>query len=213
MKVIVYIDGYNFFIGLKHKSLAVKEWDDLAEIDLVKMATNYIDKYESNGELLKVKLFMAKPYRGRNYKGNSFTKYINKHFEKYPSQFQFIKGRFSADKRKCENCGVESEYYSEKLTDVNLSVEMVRDALDQDVDALFLISADSDFERPVKLAYRSCKKNVLLIIPLGVPSWGLTNFCDKQNRISAKSKKSNKLGIVRMNKHFSIFKRSVFQGR
>ena len=35
------------------------------------MSQNYIDKYDKNATLVKVKLFMAKPYNGLNYKGKS----------------------------------------------------------------------------------------------------------------------------------------------
>ncbi|MEE9374634.1 MAG: NYN domain-containing protein [Saprospiraceae bacterium] len=208
MNVIVYIDGYNFFIAMKHKKSP--EWQNLNEIDLVKLSQKYIEKYDRNATLVKVKLFMAIPHNNLNYKMENFQEYIGRHLSAYPSQFQFIKGRLTDQSRQCHHCCQEIKWRTEKLTDVNLSVEMVHDALTADVDAMYLISADSDFESPIKLSYKSYKKSILLIIPPSLSSYGLYKFCKKQKEYSSESQQDHQIRMVRMNKHFPLVQQSQF---
>ena len=58
-------------------------------------------------------------------------------------------GHFLPKTRRCPNCGESMQTYEEKMTDVNIAVEMVRDAHDDLFDAAIVVSADSDLSRPI----------------------------------------------------------------
>ena len=58
-------------------------------------------------------------------------------------------GHFLPRSRRCPKCGEQSQTYEEKMTDVNIAVEMVRDAHENLFDAAIVVSADSDLSRPI----------------------------------------------------------------
>ncbi|MGB9498223.1 MAG: NYN domain-containing protein [Dissulfuribacterales bacterium] len=59
-------------------------------------------------------------------------------------------GHYLAKKRYCQNCGYSWETFEEKMTDVNISVELINDAFNDNFDAALLISGDSDLSGPVE---------------------------------------------------------------
>jgi hypothetical protein len=58
MRTIVYIDGFNFYYGLRNKSRMDANWKKFYWIDFVKLSEQFL----MNGEVLeKVKYFTAPP--------------------------------------------------------------------------------------------------------------------------------------------------------
>ena len=54
---------------------------------------------------------------------------------------------------------------TEKLTDVNIATEMLKDAYEQRAEAYVLISGDSDLSRAVRIVRYSVKKPILVFNP------------------------------------------------
>jgi len=71
-------------------------------------------------------------------------------------------------------CGYTYTTYHEKMTDVNISVEMITDALQNRFDKALLISADSDLVGPVSTVQRLFSpKKVIALFPPGHFSYAL----------------------------------------
>ncbi len=75
-------------------------------------------------------------------------------------------GHFLPRTRRCHNCGELTQSYEEKMTDVNIAVEMVRDAHDDLFDAAIVVSADSDLSRPITaIRERFPEKRAIVAFP------------------------------------------------
>ena len=75
-------------------------------------------------------------------------------------------GHFLPRTRRCPNCGELTQTYEEKMTDVNIAVEMVRDAHDDLFDAAIVVSADSDLSRPITaIRERFPEKRAIVAFP------------------------------------------------
>ena len=53
-------------------------------------------------------------------------------------------GHYLEKIKQCRNCGAQWTDYEEKMTDVNIAVQMLADAFEDRFDTALLISADSD---------------------------------------------------------------------
>ena len=66
----------------------------------------------------------------------------------------------------CRNCGVIWETYEEKMTDVNIAVELLGDAQDDAFDTAIVVSGDSDLAGPISaLRERYRNKRILAAFP------------------------------------------------
>ena len=52
--------------------------------------------------------------------------------------------------RRCSNCGILQQTYEEKMTDVNIAVELLGDAQDDAFDTAIVMSGDGDLASPVR---------------------------------------------------------------
>ena len=82
--------------------------------------------------------------------------------------FSIYYGHFLSDTIVCHQCGHTYTTNHEKMTDVNISVELMKDAFEDRFDVAFLITADSDLV-PTIHAVRQLFKNkrVVAIFPPG----------------------------------------------
>ena len=80
---------------------------------------------------------------------------------------QVVLGRFSEVTRTCEHCRGSYRTNEEKETDVNLSSRMITDAIRGQVDALYLVTGDSD-QVPTVRAIRELASHceVVAVFPL-----------------------------------------------
>ena len=63
-------------------------------------------------------------------------------------------GYFLQKRRSCAVCGAQWTTYEEKMTDVNIAVELLGDAQDDAFDTALIVSADSDLIGPVNALRR-----------------------------------------------------------
>ena len=59
-------------------------------------------------------------------------------------------GKYQMSPRTCLHCGAQDEVPGEKMTDVNIAVEMLTHAFQDRFDTALLISGDSDLRGPVE---------------------------------------------------------------
>ena len=127
-KVIVYVDGFNFYYGLKSDH----RWKRYYWLDLVSLFEKFM---RPDQELLKVKYFSARPDNQ----------------EKNARQYAFFQANMENPK-KCKECGFLNDTYEEKESDVRIATQVVADAFRKNCDISIVVSADSDMIPSVELA-------------------------------------------------------------
>ena len=81
-------------------------------------------------------------------------------------QMQIFYGHYLPKTRQCFKCGAIWVSHEEKMTDVNISVELMKDAFDDMFDTALLLSADSDLAAPVETVLkRYPNKRIIVVCP------------------------------------------------
>ena len=138
-RVITYIDGFNLYFGLKTKG-----WKRYYWLDLQKLAMNLL---KDNQKLITTKYFTSR-ISGPPDK----TKRQGTFLEALETldNFHIFYGHYLTNTIECQKCGAVFAKPNEKMTDVNIAVEMLTDAFQNEFDTGILISADSDLMAPIK---------------------------------------------------------------
>jgi len=142
-RVIAYVDGYNLYYGLRQKG-----WKRFYWLNIQAMVTHLL---KPGQKLVATKYFTTTVRRpeGRRKRQALFLEALET-----LSDFQIHYGHFLADVVNCRNCGHTYETYHEKMTDVNISVELMSDSFQDQFDVALLVSADSDLVGPVRAVRR-----------------------------------------------------------
>ena len=75
-------------------------------------------------------------------------------------------GYYLPKMQRCSTCGTTWQTYEEKMTDVNIAVELLSDAYDDAFDTAIVVSADSDLARPITtIRERFPGKRVVVAFP------------------------------------------------
>lgn len=154
-RVLAYIDGFNLYFGLRDKG-----WKRYYWLNLHKLAEQFL---RANQTLVETKYFttIVKYPDDKRLRQQTFLEAL----QTLPNFF-FFYGHFLADTVTCRQCGHTYTTHHEKMTDVNISVELMRDAFQDRFDIAFLISADSDLVSPVRSVRQLFpKKKVVSIFP------------------------------------------------
>jgi uncharacterized LabA/DUF88 family protein len=167
MKTNVYIDGFNFYYGLLKNS--EHKW-----LDLVKLFDDFLCP---DDEIVKVKLYtapvLAKFATNGQKAQNSQERYWNALLKLYPEQFEVIKGFYSHGKQNAmrhispPNKGERVDIWKleEKLTDVQMSLGIYRDAIRNECEQVILVSNDSDIEPSAQLVKQDTDVSVGVVLP------------------------------------------------
>ncbi len=65
-------------------------------------------------------------------------------------KIEIFYGKYQSNEIKCNVCGSTFNKSNEKMTDVNIAVEMMTDAFKNEFDTAILVSADSDLVGPIE---------------------------------------------------------------
>lgn len=145
-KVTVYIDGFNFYYGIKRAAKVNNRWNNAYWINIVKLCEGFLSPDEI---LKKVIYFTATPLNPNKSARQSAWLNANKILNK--DRFEIVRGKYLEKQITCPNCNFSISRPEEKKTDVNISVRMIRDCVQNVTDAVFLISADTDLLPPLEL--------------------------------------------------------------
>ncbi|OQC08744.1 MAG: NYN domain protein [Candidatus Hydrogenedentes bacterium ADurb.Bin101] len=86
-------------------------------------------------------------------------------------------GHYLTKEVRCHRCGNTWLLPEEKMTDVNIAIEMLQDAFEDSFDVAFLVSGDSDLAAPVKTILRRYpKKRIIVVSPLNRKSQKLKSL-------------------------------------
>lgn len=162
-RVSVFIDGANFYYGLK--SLNRKYTDFYFDFE------KYIKKIIGKNKLIRIYYYNA-PL-----------------IQKYDKELYWRQMKFFARMRKINKMKVvlckrqqrtndqDKEYYVIKGDDIYLAIDMIRDALKDKYDKAILISGDGDFSPVVKYVKQE-KKQVEVLSFKEIASFSLTRVAD-----------------------------------
>jgi uncharacterized LabA/DUF88 family protein len=163
-RVVAYIDGFNLYHGMRSKVYPAaadqKLWRKLYWLNVQSLVQSYLKPVQ---ELGLTKYFTAR-ISGPLGKQQRQSIYLDA-LATLP-QLQIIEGQYRVKELTCRKCHWISEFPNEKMTDVNIAVELIKDAYQDNFDMAILVSGDSDLTAPV-VAIRELfpHKTVLLLFP------------------------------------------------
>lgn len=156
-RVITYIDGFNFYYGLKGKKWKRYYWIDLAAMSRALL--------KPNQELVACHYFTA---RIRQTHAGQSTKKQKIWLEALETQGDIVihYGHYLLKSRRCRSCGETWDIPEEKMTDVNIATQLLVDAYEDNFDTAILISGDSDFSTPIQeILSRFPNKKIIVAFP------------------------------------------------
>ena len=172
-RVIAYIDGFNLYFGLRERG-----WRRFYWLNVQLLVQNLL---KFNQELVMTKYFTARVI-GSLAKQKRQSTFIEA-LETLPN-FKIFYGKYQLNPRECPNCGFKDKVPNEKMTDVNIAVEMLLDAVNEEFDIALLLSADSDLIPPVRAIKNTfTQKRIVVAFPPKRESVELKNIAHACLRI------------------------------
>jgi uncharacterized LabA/DUF88 family protein len=154
-RVISYIDGFNLYFGLKSSGWRRYYW-----LNLQSLSQNLLWPDQ--------RLECTKYFTARIIEPPDKQKRQNTYLEALGAlnEFRTYYGKYQLNPRQCRKCGFEERAPSEKMTDVQIAVELLADAYQDSFDTAILISADSDLTPPILMVRKLFpKKKIVIAFP------------------------------------------------
>ena len=156
-RVMVYVDGFNLYFGLKDSGWRKYYW-----LDLPALATALL---KPNQELVTTHYFTARiRSNGHN---TPDAQRQNAYLDALGVRGVLIQeGHYLQKTRQCRGCGNTWPDYEEKMTDVNIAVQLLSDAFDDAFDLALVVSGDSDLTTPIRsVRSRFPEKRLIVVFP------------------------------------------------
>lgn len=154
-RVIVYIDGFNLYFGLRSKGWRRYYW-----LNLQNLAQSLL---KANQRLVWTKYFTSRVSLPPD-KQRRQSAYIEA--LETLNDFQIFYGQYQSNPWPCPSCGVVHNVQREKMTDVNIAVQLMKDAFEDNFDTALLVSADSDLVAPIDTTRRLFPlKRMVVVFP------------------------------------------------
>ena len=128
-RVTFYFDGFNFYFALKRKKKISPEWKDFYWLDLVAFCESFLGPDQV---LEKVIYFTASPLSPQ--KNSRQSAFLNANRILHPDKFEVIRGKYMSKQIECPYCKYSISKPEEKRTDVNISVRMMADCVQDKTD-------------------------------------------------------------------------------
>lgn len=143
-KVIVYIDGSNFYFSVK-KAFNCK-------VDIEK----FCKRLTRENELIQINYYISPVIQSSNTKMYAEQQSF---FEKLKriNKLKIVFGRLEKHKKDGKT------FYVEKATDVNLAQDLIFDSMDNTYDTAFIVSNDGDFSGVVSSVINRFNKEVIYV--------------------------------------------------
>ena len=157
-RVIAYVDGFNLYFGLKAKGWRRYYW-----LNLHLLSQNLL---KPGQQLVALKYFTARISASPNNPDKHKRQAIFLDAVESLPQTQVFYGHYLPKPQQCFKCGATWFSHEEKMTDVNISVELMKDAFDDAFDVALLVSAVSDLSAPVETVLeRYPSKRIIMVCP------------------------------------------------
>lgn len=154
-RVVAYIDGFNLYFGLRES-----RWKQYYWLNLQAM----VERLLKSDQTLAFTHYFTAVVRYPEAKRRRQAAYLEALGTLSDCEIHY--GQYLAERVVCRTCGASYETYHEKMTDVNIAVQLMVDAYQDRFDTAMLVTADSDLVGPVR-AVRSLfpAKRVLMAFP------------------------------------------------
>lgn len=157
-RVTVYVDGFNLYFGLRSKGWRKHYW-----LDLVALATALLKP----GQTLQGVHYFTSRIRANGSNVGDMQRQTT--YLEALGTLPILKTHFDhylPKPRQCRSCGAQWMDYEEKMTDVNIAVQLLADAFEDRFDTALLVSADSDLTTPVsQVRSRFPGKKIVIALP------------------------------------------------
>ena len=171
-KVIVYVDGFNFYYGLKSK-----KWKRFYWLDMVGFFSSFLKPYQ---ELVQVNYFSARPTDQGKHDRQDMLFQANRRNPK----FNLVLGKYLKKEIVCKYCGGTIHTHEEKETDVRIATQIISDAFNKRCDIAIIVSADSDLIPPIELIREiNPQQKVFVYFPPNRYSTNLANLSDGTRKL------------------------------
>ena len=151
IRVIVYLDGFNLFYGMRDSKLRHCYW-----LDVAKLATQFT---QPNQSLVSTKYFTSIISGAPNGAQHWVAKRAGEKRKRQSDYLEALKstpsleinfGKYLPSKMECHGCKYIWTTHEEKMTDVNIATHMLTDAFQDRFDRAILVTGDSDLVPPIK---------------------------------------------------------------
>lgn len=136
--MIVYIDGFNLYFGLRSKG-----WKKYYWLNLQAFSQSLLTSTQTLGHTKYFTSKISKPY-AKSRRQAAFLSALGT-----LANFTIYYGRYQSFPATCRNCGHTHIVDNEKKSDVNLATQLIVDAFQDHYDTAILVSADSDLVPPI----------------------------------------------------------------
>lgn len=172
-RVSVYVDGFNLYFGI-----TARGWRRYLWLDIGSLASELL---LPNQTLVSTKYFTA-IVRGDPAKIQRQSTYLQALSSM--GNTQILYGRYQEKIKECHSCKSKWKEYEEKMTDVRMASEMLRDAFNNKFDTALIISADADLQPPIEIIRAEFPAKKLVIgFPPRRDSYHLQRISDAHFRI------------------------------
>jgi uncharacterized LabA/DUF88 family protein len=156
-RVAAYVDGFNLYFGLKASGFKRHYW-----LDVVALAGALL---KPDQQLVATHYFTARIRdNGRNADDQKRQNNYIEALQQQGARCQF--GHYLDKPRSCRSCRATWTDYEEKMTDVNIAIQLLGDAFDNAFDVALVISGDSDLTTPIRrVRQRFPAKRVVVAFP------------------------------------------------
>ena len=162
-RVIAYVDGYNLYYGLRAKG-----WKRFYWLNIQALVRQFLKPHQT---LIATKYFTTVVTQPESKRKRQAV--FLEALQTLPD-FRIYYGQFLSETIVCRQCGHTYITHHEKMTDVNISVELMADAFQDKFDVALLVSADSDLAGLVQTIRRLFpSKRVVAVFPPGRSSYAL----------------------------------------
>ncbi len=175
-RLIAYIDGFNLYFGLKESN-----WKKYYWLDLQKLCLNLL---KHDQVLISTKYFTSRVAGPHNkmMRQTAFLEALST-----LNEFQVFYGKYQVNTWQCRVCEENIDVPKEKMTDVNIAVELLTDAFQNKFDTALIISADSDLKPPIVRAKELFPDKIIVVaFPPKRYSIELKNAADSSFHIGRK---------------------------
>lgn len=162
-RTAAFVDGLNLYHGLRDEGLLKFRWLDVEGM-VGSLAADVGARLGKPLDVIRV-VYCTSLVRDRQAARRQDV-YLQA-LEQHCAHIEILLGSYEEKSRQCTGCGASVGFQTEKQTDVNLAVEMVKDAakpVGQRADIQLLVTGDTDLIPAVR-AVRSYGVDVVVIAP------------------------------------------------
>ena len=177
-----YIDGLNLYNGLKSAGLRKYYWLNLEELSKLLL--------KPNQKLNRIKYFTSIVYPDENFDRTGLSKHARQ--SRYLKALKTLKslerilGRHQKNIIKCNDCEHITSKYNEKMTDVNIAVEMLKDAFEKNCTTQILITGDTDLIPVTEAVYNLSNTKLIIFAPPYRRNDRLKKYCHFYGKLFAR---------------------------